>query len=681
MILDSLKLKEIKLDDEIVIADTINNLFKNVDISETGLSAVGLSTDYLYAEDSNIKNDYTIFEVFPTDRDILPEDEIVDSNDKNDPKSVASIFDFDNTTATNLTYKHKVLAEMKMKFELLSYVKLADSDIIIDFGDNTKPLHLNKCDDPEIVEVEKYRNSYVYTISHDYTSSGPGKYIVKISGTNYYGLRNWIVTKGENPYIDEYSYECRNNLVSRVFLQGTRLYRGLTNVASMFGGSSRLLRIDANKYNFSDFNGVNCISMFNKCYNLQYAYGLKYMFANTNSWNPDNFFNVCYNLVDTDFVIPSSPQGAYCYGNMFALCKNLQSNIEKLLPETGFNRRVIDISRIFSGCKKLKGTVPANILWNDTSKSWQSAYTNTDGSPDLKSTFASCSDEIRAQVPVSWGGTNSSIIVPKDQQTSYQMLYDLITHPDKIDSIFDVTTVVDVESGKTRTFAEEDKTSLTYRQYDTTLPKDTAYNELTDDENMLQILKTSSTCGSVGAMAFAKCKRLNEIKLGENCKHIAEYAFAGCDNIEYLNLPYVNTCANRSFGDCINLKEVYLENCTTGTVSFLNCTSLEKIIAPKMTDLGSSIVWGCTNLKEVDFSSAKTMTGQVFYNCKLIERISLPSMIEIKGEGCFQGCVKLADLDLSSITEDEVRSKAKTIWRVPVGCTVHCKDGNSIIID
>ena len=53
MILDSTKLKEIKLDDEIIIADAISNVFKNVDISETGLSTVGLSTDHIYA-DANI---------------------------------------------------------------------------------------------------------------------------------------------------------------------------------------------------------------------------------------------------------------------------------------------------------------------------------------------------------------------------------------------------------------------------------------------------------------------------------------------------------------------------------------------------------------------------------------------------------------------------------------------------
>lgn len=48
MILDSIKLKDTKLGDEIILAATLNDLFKNVDISESGLSAISISTDNLY---------------------------------------------------------------------------------------------------------------------------------------------------------------------------------------------------------------------------------------------------------------------------------------------------------------------------------------------------------------------------------------------------------------------------------------------------------------------------------------------------------------------------------------------------------------------------------------------------------------------------------------------------------
>ena len=50
MTLDSTELKEVELSDEIILAATLNNVFKNVDISESGLSAVSISTDNLYVK-------------------------------------------------------------------------------------------------------------------------------------------------------------------------------------------------------------------------------------------------------------------------------------------------------------------------------------------------------------------------------------------------------------------------------------------------------------------------------------------------------------------------------------------------------------------------------------------------------------------------------------------------------
>ena len=50
MLLDSIKLKDAELDDEIILAATLNAVFKNVDISESGLSAVSISADNLYVK-------------------------------------------------------------------------------------------------------------------------------------------------------------------------------------------------------------------------------------------------------------------------------------------------------------------------------------------------------------------------------------------------------------------------------------------------------------------------------------------------------------------------------------------------------------------------------------------------------------------------------------------------------
>ena len=57
MTLDSTELKEVKLSDEIILASTLNNVCKNIDISESGLSAVSISTDNLYVKQGRFDGD------------------------------------------------------------------------------------------------------------------------------------------------------------------------------------------------------------------------------------------------------------------------------------------------------------------------------------------------------------------------------------------------------------------------------------------------------------------------------------------------------------------------------------------------------------------------------------------------------------------------------------------------
>lgn len=57
MQLDSTELKNVGFNDKIILASTLNNVLKNIDISENGLSTVSISTDNLYVKqgDSNIE--------------------------------------------------------------------------------------------------------------------------------------------------------------------------------------------------------------------------------------------------------------------------------------------------------------------------------------------------------------------------------------------------------------------------------------------------------------------------------------------------------------------------------------------------------------------------------------------------------------------------------------------------
>ena len=152
MILDSTKLKEIKLDDEIVIADAISNVFKNVDISETGLSVVGISTDYLYAEDSNIKADVKVEPVDNSGEKIatitvngVPTEISAKQIDVDDSFSFGSTNPVQNKKITNALF-NSVYVDEKIK---------------IQYGD--KPISFyGKYENEELVIYGSYSNGLYY---------------------------------------------------------------------------------------------------------------------------------------------------------------------------------------------------------------------------------------------------------------------------------------------------------------------------------------------------------------------------------------------------------------------------------------------------------------------------------------------------------------------------------------
>ena len=146
---------------------------------------------------------------------------------------------------------------------------------------------------------------------------------------------------------------------------------------------------------------------FERCYNLVSATGVgRY----PNIFTCKNIFSFCISLKTCDFRIPahlvSASEGArFAFSN----CWSLAANINNLLPSTGFVGEKIDLQNIFY-CNQpnihkvpISGSVPAWMLWEDTTKT----FNNT------SNYFTNTLDEIRSQVPTSWGGTNSEIVVPR----------------------------------------------------------------------------------------------------------------------------------------------------------------------------------------------------------------------------------------------------------------------------
>jgi hypothetical protein len=121
-------------------------------------------------------------------------------------------------------------------------------------------------------------------------------------------------------------------------------------------------------------------------------------YSNRNYIN--SIFNACYNLKNTDLILIQEPVNAKGLSQAFSNCKSLIADINDLIPAQGFRPGcTIDATSLFENAINISGTIPADKLWNDKNITW----TNT------TKVFAGCSDEIRAQAPISWGGTNTNI--------------------------------------------------------------------------------------------------------------------------------------------------------------------------------------------------------------------------------------------------------------------------------
>ena len=91
----------------------------------------------------------------------------------------------------------------------------------------------------------------------------------------------------------------------------------------------------------------------------------------------------------------------------------VENILKYFLPTPG---STYNVTGLFYQCEILTGIVPADKLWNNKQVTWTGTST----------CFDQCSDEIRSQVPVSWGGTASDDIIEKSLEEKYNDLLAIV---------------------------------------------------------------------------------------------------------------------------------------------------------------------------------------------------------------------------------------------------------------
>lgn len=252
--------------------------------------------------------------------------------------------------------------------------KLA-SDVIIDWGDNTKS-YISGYNGVPKEQTSDNVHPYTYTMSHTYNK--PGKYDVKIYGKDYFSL---IHNEKETNLLCE-CFDAKHNIASHI-----------KNTASFAINAARLLKVAVPVYH-NVWNSINWSNCFKGCENLQSVKGFEQFVRTINTFS--YMFYGCINLVTCDIVI----QGGCMCTATFANCYNLERDIDTILPTKvgGFYRKTINFNNTFLNCKKLtlnNEVTVGKVLWNDLTNE----FINTTAA------FSTCSEDVRAKVPTSWGGT------------------------------------------------------------------------------------------------------------------------------------------------------------------------------------------------------------------------------------------------------------------------------------
>ena len=181
--------------------------------------------------------------------------------------------------------------------------------------------------------------------------------------------------------------------------------------------------------------------------------------------------------------------------------------------------------------------------------------------------------------------------------------------------------------------------------------------------------------GEIGDYAFAYCKNLNTVDLGEQTT-IGEYAFYDCRNLENIDLSDISSIGAYAFKYCTYFYDVYLSSdlrsigefafdlemnyidrnvyfdgdvedwckvrlgdyranplCMGGTMYFMidsKYTILEKIVVPNSINSLSQYIFAFNNdIKEIFIpSTVKNIGTDILYACNNVEKLTMPYLFE-----------------------------------------------------
>ena len=224
----------------------------------------------------------------------------------------------------------------------------------------------------------------------------------------------------------------------------------------------------------------------------------------------------------------------------------------------------------------------------------------------------------------------------------------------------------------------------------------------------------------LGDYAFAMCKKLEEVTLGENLTHIPEAAFQYCDNLSSINLKNVVSVGDYAFAECaitsVNLsnanhigKYAFCYNAEMISAQFREsnviidegafsyCDNLVNLIGEENAYYIGDYAFACTSITDITLINTRYLGTHSFYkNDPTKFNVSISKYLVDMGDNPFANCI-VAPFS-TTVTENflgneyvkteytfdlnrEIKIIDGSIYRVvPKGLELICWTGDNIAI-
>lgn len=132
----------------------------------------------------------------------------------------------------------------------------------------------------------------------------------------------------------------------------------------------------------------------------------------------------------------------------------------------------------------------------------------------------------------------------------------------------------------------------------------------------------------IGNSAFSNFTQLKQVAVPYDTYIHGKELFAGCTNLEQVDLSRISYISSGMFRNCTSLTTVELSDITTqlGDNAFAGCTSLATINLPaRLTYLGNMAFYGCTSLATINLDNVKQIGTMCFMGCTALNEVHAPA--------------------------------------------------------